>query len=192
MPRDDPRQPLHCRRVMQPLQKSSQLSNRPFLSTTRAVAMRCPFRPVMSRPKIESFIAVPWCGLPIEAGGDPGYGIVGGISRDERVTDALQHLELDPVPVSAKRVYVGCRHRWPDQEIGSALRNERRDVGWQGPRRVLREQYPPGFDGRQITDRKKLPIQPKVGARRIKTSNHRSIHSFASRSITGSAAGDTR
>jgi hypothetical protein len=115
----------------------------------------------MCLPKTESFIAVPWCRLPIEAGGNPGYGIVGGISRDERVTDALQHLELDPVPVSAKRVYVGCRHRWPDQEIGSALRNERRDVGWQGPRRVLREQYPPGFDGRQVSDRQELPIQPQ-------------------------------
>jgi hypothetical protein len=120
--------------------------------------MSCPFRSVVPT-KIESFITVPWRGLPIEAGGNPGYGIVGCVSRDEGVTDALQHLESDPVPVSAKRVYVGCRHRWPDQEIGSTLRNERWDLGWQGPRRVLGEQFLPGFDGRQISDRQELPIQ---------------------------------
>jgi hypothetical protein len=83
--------------------------------------------------KIESFITVPWCRLPIEAGGNPGNGIVGCVSRDEGVTDALQHLEPNPVPISAKRVYVGCRHRWPHQEIGSTLRNERWDVGGNGP-----------------------------------------------------------
>jgi hypothetical protein len=69
--------------------------------------MSCPFRSIVPT-KIESFITVSWCGVPIEAGGNPGYGIVGCVSRDEGVTDALQHLESDPVPVSAKRVYVGC------------------------------------------------------------------------------------
>jgi hypothetical protein len=109
--------------------------------------------------KIESFITVPWCGLPLEAGSNPGNGIVGCVSRDEGMTNALQHLESDPVPVSAKCVYVGCRHRWPDQEIGSTLRNERWDVGRQRPRRVLGEQFLPGLDGRQISDRQELPIQ---------------------------------
>jgi hypothetical protein len=114
------------------------------------------------------------CGLPIEAGGNPGNGIVGSISRDEGVTDALQHLELDSVPVSAKCVYVGRRHRWPDQKIGSSLRNERWDVGWQWPRRVLimREQFPLGFDGRQIMDRQKLPIQRQ----RLDDRFHESCH----------------
>jgi hypothetical protein len=33
--------------------------------------------------KIKSFITVPWCGLPFEAGGNPGNGIVGSVSHDE-------------------------------------------------------------------------------------------------------------
>jgi hypothetical protein len=54
--------------------------------------------------EIKPFITVPCCGLPIEAGGNPGYGIVGSVSRYENVTDALQQLEPDPALVSAKRL----------------------------------------------------------------------------------------
>ena len=88
--------------------------------------------------EIKSFITIPWCKLTIESGSNPGYSVLGRISRDESVTDAL-HLVSDSAAVSAKGVDVSARHRRPDQEIGGTLRNEdwtlrheRRQIGCGG------------------------------------------------------------
>jgi hypothetical protein len=142
----------------------------------------------MLRMRLLTFCTVPHAAhsAPVFSARSVSHPLQFGIPEPATASDALQHLESDPVPVSAKRVYVGCRHRWPDQEIGNAGTSDGNGPGefWES------NSCQGSMVARSRTDSNCL-FSARVGPRRMKTSNHRSMHSFASRSITGSAAGDT-